>query len=125
MIKEIAGWAIEQTSARGTSEHRVKVTVEPIEPIETAGSGYNLDIKYVTYRESDCIVLPSSALFNWNDEDYACIIKNKKIQTVPVKKGMSGSSEVVVMEGISNGDTVIKNIAEKDIVDGKKVTWKK
>ncbi|MDR2024973.1 MAG: efflux RND transporter periplasmic adaptor subunit [Hungatella sp.] len=124
VIKEIANWAIEQTSALGTSEHRVKVTIEPVEPIETAGSGYNLDVKYVIYRESGCIVLPSSAFFNWNEEDYVYILHNNRIRATPVKKGMSSSSEVVVTEGISDGDIVIKNIAEKDIVEGKKATWK-
>lgn len=125
VIKEIANWAIEQTSALGTSEHRVKVTIEPVEQIETAGSGYNLDVKYVIYRESGCIVLPSSAFFNWNEEDYVYILHNNRIRATPVKKGMSSSSEVVVTEGISDGDIVIKNIAEKDIVEGKKATWKR
>lgn len=128
-ITEIAAWAEEQVSALGVEEHRVKVTIEPEQEIQTAGSGYNLDVKYITFVSDSSIALPNSAFYRFDEVDYVFVIarngssRRGTLRAVPVVKGLSTGTETVVLDGVNSGEVVLRNVKAQDVMAGSKVGW--
>lgn len=128
-ITKIEPWAQERMSALGVAEHRVRVTIRPTEEVTTAGSGFNLDVRFFTFHSEASIALPNSAFYRYDGQDYVCRISPAAaentgvIQAVPVVKGMSSNTETVVLEGLSEGDIVVEHAKSQEIFEGSKVRW--
>lgn len=124
VIKEISDSAVERTSLLGTIEHRVKIIIEPVDQIATAKNGYNLDVKFITYYSNNSLVVPNSAVFEWNQQPHVYILENNLLKAIPVVKGGASSFEVVITEGIKEGDQVVKNMSLSEIREGIKAIAK-
>ncbi len=123
VIKEISSWAEEKVSTLGIVQQKVKVIIEPTEELTTAGSGYGMSVVYTSYRAENVIPLPNTALFKSGTEDSVFTVIDGKAVITPITKGSSSNTQTVALEGITNGEIVIKNASNKALAEGMKVTY--
>ncbi|MEW6624768.1 MAG: efflux RND transporter periplasmic adaptor subunit [Bacillota bacterium] len=121
-VRRIAPTAVERMSALGLEEQRVKVTVE----LSTSGDvklfpGYSLDVEFTTDKRENVLTVPKTALFPYEMGDALWIIKDGKAKIQPVETGFYNNRDVVILDGLSEGDAVILNPQLDGLKEGKKV----
>ncbi|WP_157950198.1 HlyD family secretion protein [Vallitalea okinawensis] len=104
-ITFISSNAVELVSALGLAEKKVKVLVEPKEPINLI-QGEIVDVKFITYDKVDAQVISKDYIFPWNDGEGLWIIKEDKAKIVTINKAYDSSSTVILEDEIGE-DTVI------------------
>ncbi len=122
-IVEIETWASKKTSPLGYEESKVKVYVEPLQSIDTLKGGYYVDLIFTSYELEDSIVIPNTAFFKYNDEDYVYVVNNNKVESRKVKKIKTNSFESTVIEGLDNNDIIIENVSIDNLYEGMKVYY--
>lgn len=121
IVKEIAPYAQQSISALGLEEERIKVSIEinnspiPLKP------GYALQVNFTTFKEDNCISVPKTALFTYQDQDALWIIKNGRAQIQIVEKGLETEQEIIIKNGLNPGDTIIIDPQTKGLKENKKV----
>lgn len=122
IVDKIAPSAEDRISSLGLTEQRVKVTIKlnNKEEIELR-PGYVLDVKFVTYKEEDRLAVPKSVLFPYEDGEALWVVRNGKAIIQPIVKGLENDQEVVVLEGLEEGDQVIKNPQLEGLKEGKRL----
>ncbi|HWQ88484.1 MAG TPA: HlyD family efflux transporter periplasmic adaptor subunit [Desulfitobacteriaceae bacterium] len=100
--------AVERLSPLGLKENRVKVTIA-----FTADSpvvlGSDLDVQYTTVTVPGQLLVPKTALFSWQDGEAVWSVQQGRAKIQPVKKGLENDSQVIIEEGLAEGDTVIQD----------------
>jgi len=120
-VSAIAPAAVEAVSALGLVEQRVKVTLDLLGDTGILRPGYEMDVKLVTHREEEKLVVPKVALFRENGEDALWVVQNGRAVIRQVKKGMETDESVVIEEGLQPGDLVIRNPRLDGLAEGKRV----
>lgn len=108
-VTKIASAAVERISSLGVVEQRVKVTVALSGDVGSLRSGYGMDVTFVTQREEGKLVVPKTALFNYEGESAVWVARRGKAEIQRVEKGLETDDEVVVVSGLAEGDWVIRN----------------
>lgn len=112
-----------EVSALGVEEQRVQVIAElqsPKERWRTLGSGYRVLARFVIWEKDDVLQVPTSALFR-TDKGWAVFIVNDgEAHQQRVKVGRQTGLSVQILEGLSEGETVIVHPGSK-ISNGVKV----
>ena len=121
-VEWIAPSAVEKTSALGLEEKRIKIILKPI----ISGGvdlrpGYSLDAKFTVAKQENKLVVPKTALFKYESSDGLWVVREGKAQIQPVKKGFENDREVVIENGLKEGDLVILNPQLKGLKKGIKV----
>lgn len=121
-LDNIAPIAVEKTSSLGLVEQRIKVTIIPDVPKELAlRPGYSLDVEFTTDQQENCLVVPKTVLFPYQGYDALWVVRDEKAQIQPVQKGFENDREVVISEGLKDGDLVVLNPQLPEIAEGKKI----
>lgn len=120
-IKEIAPSAQETISALGLAEQRIRVNVIPEKSAIPLKPGYALDVKFTTFKEDNCISVPKTSLFPYENKDAVWIIHNGSAQIVQVETGLETDQEIVVTKGLKKGDIIIVNPQTEGLKENKKV----
>ncbi len=130
VVTRVSPWAEEQLSPLGVIEHKVKVTISPTDEMPLVGSGYNMDVRFFTFENEDCIVVPNSAIYTFDGKDFVFVVEPEgdgkregTVKAVQIKKEASTSYETVVSEGIEKGMLIAKNATAKGIKEKIKVSW--
>ncbi|HHT46285.1 MAG TPA: efflux RND transporter periplasmic adaptor subunit [Firmicutes bacterium] len=122
-VKNIAPTAVETVSALGLAEQRVKVLVEPA--TSSAGDlfpGYKLDVEFTIDKRENELVVPKTTLFPSGEGDALWVVRNGKAEIQTVKTGFENDREVVIAEGLQEGDLVVLNPQLEGLKEGKKIT---
>ena len=122
-VKNIAPTAVETVSALGLAEQRVKVLVEPA--TSSAGDlfpGYKLDVEFTLDKRENELVVPKTTLFPSGEGDALWVVRNGKAEIQTVKTGFENDREVVIAEGLQEGDLVVLNPQLEGLKEGKKIT---
>ncbi len=123
IVQAIAPAAVKKVSALGLEEKRVKVTVVPvIPPTLKLRPGYALDVEFTTGKKNDKLVVPKTAMFPYENGKALWVVQNGKAKIQPVKTGFENERDVVIEEGLKEGDFVILNPQLEGLEEGKKVT---
>jgi HlyD family secretion protein len=128
-ITDIESWAGEQISKSGARSNKVKIVIQPSEEMKTVKNGYKLNVSYTISKADDELILPDSVFYSKNNADYVFIVdrqdgkNNGVLRAVPVKKGMSVNSRTVVLEGVAEGDIIVKDASENNLAEGISVSW--
>jgi len=123
IIDKIAPSAEEKISSLGLTEQRVKVTIRPNDNEKAElRPGYALDVKFVTHKEDNRLAVPKAVLFPYEDRDALWVVRNGKAIIQPVVKGLENDQEVVILEGLKDGDTVIRNPQLEGLKQGKRIS---
>jgi HlyD family secretion protein len=121
-VKNIAPSAVEKISSLGLEEQRVKVTIKPEIPDNLdLHPGYELDVIFTTDKKKNKLVVPKTALFPYEDSDAVWVAEKGKAEVRQVKKGFENDLNVVIEEGLENGDLVILNPQLEGLKEGKKI----
>jgi len=103
-------------------EYRVHVKIDMDEASDLEGKeGYGANIRFTLYQGEDKLVIPSSAVFRADDQDYVFVIKNGRAQKQPVEIEYKTTAQAVVKEGLSEGQKVIDHVDSEEIYEGAKV----
>lgn len=120
-VTAIDSQAVIKMSLLGVEERRVRVTITPATGIEEIKTGYNVDVKFITYRENDRLLVPNTALFKNNDSDALWVVENGKAKMRNVEKGTELRTETVIEQGVSAGEIVIIKADDSAIKEGVRV----
>lgn len=99
-----------KVSALGVEEQRVNILIDPVgDPEQWAaiGDGYRVETRIVLWRGADVVVVPTGALFREGDAWAVFVVDHGRARQRTIKLGHSGGLEAEVVEGLSDGDTVI------------------
>lgn len=122
-VDEIADSAEVKISPLGIEERKIKVRIKPDR--DDINIGYDLDVKFVFYREEDKIMVPKTAVFEEEGHDYVWAVEDGRLIKKEVKKGLELRTDRVIEEGLLENDKVIKDPNEKGLKNGMKVIDKK
>ncbi|MFT4107469.1 MAG: biotin/lipoyl-binding protein [Lacrimispora sp.] len=121
-ISQVYDYAAKGTSALGMEEYRVhvKIDMDESEPLK-GKEGYGVNIRFLLYQGENKLVVPSSAIFEADDQNYVYVIQNGRAVKLPVEAEYKTTSQTVIKEGISEGQKVIDHVDSEGIYEGAKV----
>ncbi len=64
----------------------------------------------ITQTKDNVILLPLNAVQVQNGESWVRIMRNGRVEQLPVEIGLSSDSQIEIISGLSEGDTIITNI---------------
>jgi len=121
-VTGIASRAEEGVSPLGLDEKLVKVTVEPDLPGDVKlAPGYGLEVEFIIEEQSNELVIPRAAIYTYNDEDYVFVVEDNRAREQRVTTGLESNREVVITEGLSEGNKVILDPDQEGLDDGTRV----
>jgi HlyD family secretion protein len=121
-IKSIAPTAVERISPLGLEEQRVKIMVKPDLPENiNLFPGYKLDVEFILDRMENKLVVPKTVLFPYEGGKALWVVRNGKAEVQPVKTGFETGREIVIEEGLQQGDLIILNPQQKGLKKGCKI----
>ncbi len=95
---------ISQQSSGGATVFPVKITFASPENLRI---GLNGDITIVTDQKDDALTVPTEAIREEKGETYVYKKLNGKYEKIKVTTGTKNEDEVIVTEGLTEGDTVV------------------
>jgi len=121
-ISQVYDYAAKGTSALGIDEYRVHVKIDMDEDQTLEGKeGYGANIRFTLYQGEHKLVIPSSAVFDLNDQKYVFVINNGKAEKQPVEVEYRTASQAVIKEGLTEGQKIIDHVDSEVIYEGAKV----
>ncbi|MGI6120154.1 MAG: efflux RND transporter periplasmic adaptor subunit [Desulfosporosinus sp.] len=119
-VETVERAAVERISPLGLKEKRVKVTIlMEKSPVIILGS--SVDVKFTTLEIPDKLLIPKTALFSYKEEDAVWVVQEGKAKIRPVKKGLENDSDVIIEQGLTDGDIVILNTNLTKLKEGKRI----
>lgn len=112
-IKEIDNEAVTKLSALGVEERKVKVTIIPEQTENlTLNSGFDIDIKFNTFKADNQITIPKTATFKDADTGnyMVWIVLDGKADTKEIKLGLELRTDYIVEEGLLANEIIIKDV---------------
>jgi len=121
-VKEIASSATEWISPLGMEEQRVRVSIE-LDDLSYARifPGLDLDVEFTIYRRDNVLVIPRTALFSYNQGDAVWIVRDGIAVIQPVETGFTNGREIVITEGLNEGDLMILQPQLDGLSEGAKI----
>jgi len=122
-ITKVSPVATESVSTLGLKEKRILVEVKPLESIEPALiPGSDVEVDFVAYKTESAHIVPKSALFPVENGDAVWVIRDGKTEMQIITKGYSAVRSVEIIEGLEEGDYILKNFDTEGIDLGTAVT---
>lgn len=104
----------------GVDEKRVEVKVELLENSEMLKPGYDVDVNIITAESENTLVVPDTAVFEYNGKDYVFVVENETACLREVKKGIESEEYIEILEGLKENDLVIDD-PEDNVKEGVRV----
>lgn len=119
-VESIDPSALERISPLGLKENRVKVTLD-LKSEAAVVLGSSMDVKFTTQKESNQLMVPKTALFPYQEGQAVWVVRNGKAEIQPVSKGMENDRQVIVKEGLADGDQLLLETDLKGLKEGKRI----
>lgn len=84
----------------GVTDYVVELSLESTEGLK---AGMNVNVSIITEQKENCLRVPSSAVNNGAVQ----LVQDGKTTEVPVTTGISGGGYTEILDGLSEGDTVL------------------
>ena len=121
-IDKIYGYAQKGVSALGLDEYRVHVVINMDENQDLEDKeGYGANIRFTLYQGENKLVIPSSSVYETDDQSYVYVIEKGRAQKKQVEVEYKTSSQTVIKAGLENGDKVIDHVDTKEVYEGARV----
>ncbi|MGN9171874.1 efflux RND transporter periplasmic adaptor subunit [Lachnospiraceae bacterium HCP1S3_A8] len=118
-VSQVYDYASKGISALGLDEYRVHVKVEFSEDCDLSGKdGYGVNLQFQLYKESGCLVVPTSAVFTVDNQEYVFLVKGNRTVKTPVTLSYETADSAVIETGIGEGDMVVSKADEEGMADG-------
>jgi len=122
-IRDVDDRAEVMVSALGIEERRVKVLIEPDSISENFRSGYDVEVRFVTYSSDNRVVVPRTAIFKDGGQSMVYVVKNGTVVATSVELGANLRTAVVIESGVGFNDVVIRNATQEGLQNGTRVTY--
>ncbi len=123
-VQTISSLAVNSISAIGLNEQRVKTILMPaFDGADHPGDGYQVRIAFTTASQT-ALAVPQSAVIQTDAGDAVYVVKEKKAVLAPVTLGMESEDMVAVLDGLAEGDIVIRSPETDGIKEGDTVAVK-
>lgn len=122
-VARVEPFGFTKVSALGIEEQRVNVVIDLNDPPEAytrLAHGFRVETAIVLWQGEDVLILPLTALFRNGGDWNVFAVDNGRAVTRAVKVGHANGLEVEVLEGLSEGDTVVVHPGNQ-VEDGVKV----
>ena len=99
-----------KVSALGVEEQRVNVIVDFADPQEAwraLGDGYRVEVRIVVWREPKVVKVPVGSLVRRGDEWAVFAVEAGRARLRAIRLGPRNGLEAQVLEGLSEGETVV------------------
>ncbi len=106
-VVKIAPSAVAVTSSLGVNQKKVAVTIEPSGQSELLRPGYEVDIRIITERKNDVVLVPASSVFDYNGKDCVFVVSDGKALLREVQKGIQDDEHVEIIGGLKEGEPVL------------------
>jgi HlyD family secretion protein len=106
-VVKIAPEAKNITSSLGVNQKRVDVTIEIKDDASLLKPGYDLDIKIITDIKNDTLIIPDSAVFDYQGSSSVFVVGNGKAIIRQIKKGIESEKTIEVIDGLKEGDVIL------------------
>jgi HlyD family secretion protein len=121
-VSQVGSAAEIRLSALGVEERRVKVQIVPdmttgVDEAEL-GDGFDVDVRFILYREENKLAVPRSALFKDGGRDMLWVVRDGVAHVVEVTLGMELRTETVVDAGLFGGDLVVTDANNASLRNG-------
>ena len=120
-IYSIDDRAVAMVSILGVEERRVEVLIEPDDVSNSFRSGFDVDVRFVTYFEENRITVPRTAVFEEAGQSMVYVVDRGTASQRPVVVGPRLRTDVVVESGLDIGDIVIRNARQDGLRNGVRV----
>lgn len=112
-VLRVEPFAFTKVSALGIEEKRSNVVADFVDAPQELGDGYRVNAKIVVWAADAVNKVPASALFRCGEEWCAFVVENGKAKKRIVKIGHRNAQEAEVLEGLVQGETVIRHPANQ------------
>jgi RND family efflux transporter, MFP subunit len=119
-IKSIAPSASERISSLGLKENRVEVTLL-LESNTPVILGSSMDVQFITHQETDCLLVPKTALFPYQGGQALWLVRDGKAIVQPVTKGLENDKETIIEKGLRDGEQVLLDPELPGLKEGKRI----
>lgn len=113
--------AVERISPLGLKENRVKVTILLAESSPVVVLGSDVDVKFTTLEVPNQLLIPKTALFPYQQGDAVWVVQRGKAKIQPVKKGLENDSDVIIEQGLTDGDIILRDTNLSNLKEGKRL----
>ena len=114
--------AFTKISALGVEEQRVNVIAELLNVPDNMGAEYRVEVAIVTWQGQDVLTIPTSAIFQRSNGWNTFVVEDGETELRPLLIGSRGRDFTQVIDGVSEGDTVI--VFPSDLInEGTRVTF--
>jgi len=80
-----------------------------------------VDVKFTTVEVLSKLLIPKTALFAYQNGEAVWVVRQGKAKIIPVKKGLENDSQVIVEQGLSDGDVIFKEPNITTLKEGKRI----
>ncbi|MFT8348722.1 efflux RND transporter periplasmic adaptor subunit [Clostridium saccharoperbutylacetonicum] len=119
-VTKIAPEAKNITSSLGGNQKRVAVTIEISDNTDLLKPGYDLEVKIITESKSDTLIVPDSAVFDYQGSSCVFFVDNGKAVIRQIKKGIESEKIIEVSDGLKEGEKIITK-PNNDIEEGMRI----
>lgn len=112
-----------KVSALGVEEQRVNVIIDLDDATAASGQlgdGYRVEVRIVTWRDSDVLAVPVGSLFRRGEGWAVFTIEDGTARLQPVEIGQRNDRDAQVLEGLVEGQTVVLHPPDT-LADGARV----
>lgn len=121
-VSQVYDYASEGVSSLGLEEYRVHVKADVAETEELEGKeGYGIHMTFCLYRGEDCLTVPSSAVFQDENQYFVYQIRMGKAIKTAVEVEYQTGNQAVIASGLEAGDQVIDQVDSAGIYEGARV----
>lgn len=122
VVQYIEPEAFTKISALGVEEQRVNVIAELLNVPDNMGAEYRVEVAIVTWQGQDVLTIPTSAIFQRSNGWNTFVVVDGQTVLQPVLIGSRGRDYTQVVDGVSEGDTVV--VFPSDLInEGTRVTF--
>lgn len=114
-----------KVSALGVEEQRVRIIVAITSPENQwgrLGDGYRVDTRFILWQGQDILQIPENALFRYDDGWAVFVVRmDNYVELRVVKPGKRSGLHAQIIEGLSEGETIIIH-PDEQLENGLKVS---
>lgn len=121
-VSRIYPKAFSKISDLGIEQKRVKVEIALDGNTSVLKVGYEVNAKIVTEEKKGVIVIPDTAIFDFEDGDYVYVLEESKATLRKVEIGIEGEEEIEILSGLKEGEVIILH-PDENIEEGIEVKY--
>lgn len=106
-VRYVEPQAFTEVSALGVEEQRVNVIADLDRTPPGLGAGYRVEAGIVTWRGTDVLSVPTSALFRRGGAWHLFVVEGGRARLRPVEMGHRGGERAEVRSGLVEGEAVV------------------